>query len=1164
MPTIDDLRIEISDNSKQAVSGIDSLTESLSRLKAITRGGVGLNGVANQFKKLSQALQELQDPSEKIKKLVTALKPLETIKKTQLNSTVNSLKKLPNITNELANINMDKFESQIKRVALAMKPLADEMNKVAAGFQSLPKQMRDFLSESEKVGRGTNKTARAFGGFKLRLGLSLVALRQLTHKMGEWVQESNAYVENLNLFRVTMRDASDEALAFAERVHDAFGIDPSEWMRFQAVFQNMLTGFGVMNDTASVMSRNLTQLGYDLATIFNVDYSVAMRKLESAIAGQPRPMREWGFDMSESTLKLVALNNGIQQNVETMTQYEKSQLRYIQLMQTAEKQGILGNFAREIHTPANAFRILNQQLVQFKRALGNMVIPILMKILPYLQAFVVVLTDIARALANILGFTLPIIDYSGIGDNFGAIGDEADEANDSVSKLKKSLMGFDELNILSRSSGTGGIGGVGSGFEIDPSLYDYDFLGEMRNQVNDLVDAFYEKIQPVIQYIKDNFNHIKDIALSIGAGLLTWRFAKGVEWLFGLFQNKMSPTLGIALTIGGITLAVSGLSNIVSGSADVMDYVKTAVGSALGIGASFLTLGTGPAGWAMAIATVLTITISGFIIGTNKSIDALIQEAISGNGGTLITDLSNAFSNLMEEIVRGYEPIIEGGEKLKATSDAVEKAKNGFLVAFDALSAGSGTAEENIASITDSLTALMDATQNLRKTAYDNITYALSTSLKDTAKAMGVDVANILLELDKLKSDTDRTMEDYKKRLEEINEQYRLSGDVQEYTKAVAELGDQFGVSNPVLEEVDFNFRTMMTTLKGIDWESETDRAKALENIGKSSAKARDAVDDAFEGIVDSLSEYRKLATDPKAKVALDELLGVTTRAREEAYGRINDNLGLLFGEMEKDLIRGIADVAQEASDQWNEMTPVRRFFAGSEAKYVAEAIMRFKSGTMEPILETMKEAFSDLGFEGSDAMIEAVDNIMKEGFTYGLTGAGPYVAGFGKDLLELISGEIDKVETRVNENPLEVEITSSIDSTLNDVSKKVKSFKLPTMTVKLEANTSALIATQKGIRKVRGYADGGFPQEGQFFLAREAGPELVGSIGGRTAVVNNDQIVESVSAGVAKAVSSVLGRSSGESGDIVIQVNEMELGRISKSAINKYNKATGNMALEL
>ena len=46
-------------------------------------------------------------------------------------------------------------------------------------------------------------------------------------------------------------------------------------------------------------------------------------------------------------------------------------------------------------------------------------------------------------------------------------------------------------------------------------------------------------------------------------------------------------------------------------------------------------------------------------------------------------------------------------------------------------------------------------------------------------------------------------------------------------------------------------------------------------------------------------------------------------------------------------------------------------------------------------------------------------------------------------------------------------------------------------------------------------YKDGGFPTQGQMFVAREAGPELVGTIGGRTAVANNDQIVEGISAGV-------------------------------------------------
>lgn len=55
-------------------------------------------------------------------------------------------------------------------------------------------------------------------------------------------------------------------------------------------------------------------------------------------------------------------------------------------------------------------------------------------------------------------------------------------------------------------------------------------------------------------------------------------------------------------------------------------------------------------------------------------------------------------------------------------------------------------------------------------------------------------------------------------------------------------------------------------------------------------------------------------------------------------------------------------------------------------------------------------------------------------------------------------------------------------------------------------------------------FAQGGFPAQGQMFIAREAGPELVGTIGGSTAVVNNDQIIESVSAGVYRAVSSALG----------------------------------------
>ena len=93
---------------------------------------------------------------------------------------------------------------------------------------------------------------------------------------------------------------------------------------------------------------------------------------------------------------------------------------------------------------------------------------------------------------------------------------------------------------------------------------------------------------------------------------------------------------------------------------------------------------------------------------------------------------------------------------------------------------------------------------------------------------------------------------------------------------------------------------------------------------------------------------------------------------------------------------------------------------------------------------------------------------------------------------------------------------------------------------------------------EIPGLASGGFPAMGQLFIAREAGPELVGTIGGRNAVVNNNQIVQSVSTGVYNAVKSAIGGTSKES---VIQVfigNEQLDEYIVKSQRRRALKTNG------
>lgn len=90
----------------------------------------------------------------------------------------------------------------------------------------------------------------------------------------------------------------------------------------------------------------------------------------------------------------------------------------------------------------------------------------------------------------------------------------------------------------------------------------------------------------------------------------------------------------------------------------------------------------------------------------------------------------------------------------------------------------------------------------------------------------------------------------------------------------------------------------------------------------------------------------------------------------------------------------------------------------------------------------------------------------------------------------------------------------------------------------------------------VPGLADGGYPSSGQMFIAREAGPELVGTIGSRSAVVNNDQIVESVSAGVYRAVKAAMGQNGGEVIQLIL--DGTKVAEVVSNNVNAITRRTG------
>lgn len=625
---IDSLQIEIEATSSEAAKRVQDLADALQNLKSAAKGGAGLTTVSKQLQVLASAAASLNNTGiGKLKELAPALNSLSSIQKSSgLNSTINALKKLPEVSASLKEADLGEFATQMNQVASAVRPLATEMQKVSNGFSAFPIRIQKIIQSNAGLAASNNKTAKSFGvlgsgisSVQAKFGIYSVVFQQIAKIASSWVKESNDYVENLNLFTVAMGDAAESALEYAETVRDAVGIDPSEWIRNQGVFKQITSGFGVMEEKANLMSQNLTQLGYDISSFYNISIEEAMEKLQSGIAGEIEPLRRLGYAIDVATLQQVAYEHGIQQSVNTMNQAQKSQLRYIAIME--QSGNAMQDLARTSMTPSNALRILNQQITQLSRALGNLLIPLLQKIIPWVQAFVEVITDAIQALAVFFGFELPTIDYSGmdgIASGANDVEDAISGATGAAKEMKKALLGIDELTILepTKTGGAGGAGGIGNG-DLGLELPEYDFLAGLKEQTDDLKTRMKDLLE----------NYI----IPIGAGLEAWRIAKTLIPDLRLLQG----ILGAGLIAVGVSLLIDSIQDIIISGKLTWENILTgaAGGAAVGGGLGLMLAKKLGLTWAQGMLTGAVIGVGLFLL--IAGITAQVAEGVSIKNGLI-------------------------------------------------------------------------------------------------------------------------------------------------------------------------------------------------------------------------------------------------------------------------------------------------------------------------------------------------------------------------------------------------------------------------------------------------------------------------------------------------------------------------------------------------
>lgn len=621
---IQGLEFQIQENSEGAVSGINNLKKALSGLRGATSTSVtGLNATSQSIRTLKNALSGLNsgDMSKKLTQIATGLRALESAKNIKISSSIanqlnalnaalanvrwtdgdklrtladglrplselgkanmttfiNQLRKLPTVIEELEKADIDKFTQQMKELAAAMKPFADEMQRVSNGFSAFPSRIQRLIRSTEQynntVRRATNSTS-AWGTVVngLKFGTMIYGLRRLASMIGTAVTQSNAYQENLNLFTVAMGEYAQEAFDYGQTVSEVLGIDLSDWIRNQGVFNTLLTGFGNTADRAALMSKNLTQLGYDISSFFNISVEDAMQKLQSGIAGELEPLRRLGYDLSDARLQATALSLGIDKSTQSMTQAEKAELRYYAIM--TQVTSAQGDLARTLESPANQLRILSAQFNMAARSIGNIFIPALNAILPYAIAVVEVIREIADAIASLFGFELTEVDYSGItagASGAGSMADSLDEAAGAAKKLKQYTAGFDELNVFSPDSGSAGSGvGAGGGNGFDFELPEYDFIGEaIQTQVGE-IKAMIENSLADITAVVSGFSLaigtimvLTGANIPLGLGLMVMGAAGLVGTIsanWGSMNGQLASTLAtITGMLGGFFLALGAL-----------------------------------------------------------------------------------------------------------------------------------------------------------------------------------------------------------------------------------------------------------------------------------------------------------------------------------------------------------------------------------------------------------------------------------------------------------------------------------------------------------------------------------------------------------------------------------------------------------------------------
>lgn len=559
--------------------------------------------------------------------------------------------------------NLDKLKEKLMGTDKAWNSFSVSLNKNGE-LSSMRATIKNIDKQAGETTSSLGKMKNAFS-----LGSTFLMARKGFRTLFDMSKQASDYSESLNLFNVVLHNTGKElegvglkGTKFQNQMNEAFGTNISETMTYQGLYQSMAENMGIASDRAYIMSETTTKLINDISSLYNKDEKVVAEALRAGVyAGQTKPLRSFGMDVTQQSLQPIVNDLGIknddgtEKTVRNFSQAEKQILRYIAVLRQSSVAH--ADWANTIESPANQLKIFKDQCVEAKRALGSLFIGTFSKILPYANAIVMVVKEVATAIATMFGIELQdyntsigsVEDY---GDSYEDVADAVENTKNKVKELQRATLGFDQINNISenKDNGSGSSGGGGTIGGIDQRLLDaitgYDNkmadikmkATEIRDKIMDWL-GFTKEIDPLTGKVsfklRDGLTNIKKIGIAV-AGIIG----------FGILNKivKVASAIGTTTKATQTLMSAIGTTGLLKVFKNLIEYTK--IYTSLAKGNLLKGIKGGTQAWISQNATMLkgvgiiAMVVAGWTSFTKQyKKNAEFKKSVDGIG-TSIKDLS--------------------------------------------------------------------------------------------------------------------------------------------------------------------------------------------------------------------------------------------------------------------------------------------------------------------------------------------------------------------------------------------------------------------------------------------------------------------------------------------------------------------------------------------